>query len=161
MADSLSRAVAKRVSLGTVTVTGAAGTVKTGSTVVNLAKQALPIQGGILGSFNGACVVATVSTAITGAGASVEIMLQGSHDGVAFFNLAPAISSAAVTAPVVSAIVQNKFTVSATDSPSGALGQVTSMNFPGPLPQFIRGAVLNGTAASSAGVVTLEAVVLG
>lgn len=153
MADSLSRAVAKRVSLGTVTVTGAANTVKTGSTVVNLAKQALPIQGGILGSFNGACVVATVSTAITGTTATtnISIMLQGSHDGIAFFNLAPAISAG----------VQNQLSVDATLSPSGAIGQVTSMNFPGPLPQFIRGAVLNGTAASSDGVVTLEAVVLG
>ena len=151
MADSLSRAVAKRVSLGTVTVSLVASTVATSSTVVNLAKQVLSIQGGILGSFDGACVVATVSTAILGSSASVDILLQGSHDGVTFFNLAPAISAG----------VQNKFTVGATVSPSGALAQVTSMNFPGPLPQFIRAATLSASTPPTAGVVTLEAVVLG
>lgn len=153
MADIPSRSVAKRVSLGSLTASAVANTRvdAAASAAVNLAKQALPIQGGIIGSFNGATVVATVTTAITGAGATVDILLQGSHDGTTFFNLAPAISAG----------VQNKFSVGATLSPSGAIGQVTSMSFHGPLPQFIRGSILSGATAPTAGVVSLEAIVLG
>lgn len=153
MADIPSPRIAKRFSLGSLTASTVTDTRvdAAASAKVNLAKQALPIQGGIIGSFNGATVVATVTTAITNAGATVDILLQGSHDGTVFFNLAPAISAG----------VQNKLTVGATKSPSGAVDQVTSMSFHGPLPQFIRGSILSGATAPTGGVVSLEAIVLG
>lgn len=153
MADIPSWKHTQRFSLGEVTASTTNSTLAAGSTVVNLATRSLPIQGGLLGNFGGATVVGTVSTAITGAGGTVEIALQGSHDNSTWFNLPP---SAAATA-------NNKFTVGATvgGQPSGAAAQVTSANFPGPLPQFIRGALLSGSTAPGAGKVTLDVTVIG
>jgi hypothetical protein len=153
MADYPESSIAKRYDLGAITASTTNSTLVAGSTAVNLAKQALPIQGGLLGNFGGATVVGTVTTAITGASGTVEIALQGSHDNVTFFNLLP----------IAPATVMNTFQVGATigGRPSGALAQVTSANFAGPLPQYIRGALLSGSTAPTAGAVTLNVIVHG
>ena len=153
MADTPSWKHTQRFDLGEVTASTTNSALATGSTVVNLATRSLPIQGGLLGNFGGATVVGTVSTAITGAGGTVEIALQGSHDNSTWFNLIP--GAAATT--------QNTFTVGATIAgrPSGALNQVAAAAFCGPLPQYIRGALLSGSTAPGAGKVTLNVIVIG
>lgn len=154
MADYPSSSVTKRLALGTVTAPTVASTVgTTGSTAVNLATQALPIQGGLLGNFGGATVVGTVAVEITGAGGTVEIGLQGSHDNTTWFNIPPSAAAAAV----------NRFTVTSPPAgcPSGLVGQVACANFNGPLPQYIKGSLVAGTVAPGAGTVALNVIVNG
>lgn len=153
MANAPESQIAKRYDLGEITASTTNSTLAAGSTAVNLARQALPIQGGLLGNFGGATVVGTVSTEITGASGTVEIALQGSHDNSTWFNLIP----------VAPATVQNTFQVGATivGRPTGALAQVAAASFAGPLPQYIRGALLSGSTAPSAGKVTLNVIVHG
>lgn len=155
MADIPSPRIAKRVALGSIDTVATNDAVTNGSTVVNLAKQALPVQGGLIGNFAGVTVVGTVTTtAITGLNGTVEIALQGSHDNAAWFNIPPCVAASSV----------NTFTVTGAKSgcPSGAVGQAASANFPGPLPQYIRGALRNGSTAPAAdGRVVLNAIVFG
>lgn len=144
MADYPSSSVAKRVSLGSKTVTSTG----VGSVAyANLATQALPIQNGLLGNFSGALLIAKITTALTGAGGSCTVTLEGAADD-------PTDSDSWFTLSDIGDIV---FDV---DAGTNTLNLRKSLIVPGPLPQYVRAKFTEGGSVT-AGVVAAEVVVHG
>lgn len=161
MADIPSPRIAKRFSLGSAnpTTDGAALSVA----YVNLAKQALPVQGGQIGFFGGALLVVTTG-AFTGGG-SVQIKLQGCVDDPAtaanWFDLGMARFDTLNDPPGAG----NEYTTNTTVlaiSPNTSASAKSSLMVPGPLPQFVRAvSVKTGTINSLASGVSAELVAIG
>lgn len=139
-----SSSIFKRISLGSRTVTDSG----VGSVAyVNLASRALPIQDGLVGNLGGALLVARITTALTGAGGSCTVTLEGAIDD-------PATDASWFTLADVGDIV---FDVNAG---SNTLDLRKSLTVPGPLPQFIRARFTEGGTVT-AGVVLAEVIVHG
>lgn len=164
MADVPSSSITKQVSLGSAlaVTTNAALT-----TPVSLAKQALPIQGGVLGNFGG--LLLEITTSAVTSGDSLNVSVEGS------FANADQLAAGANGAdwfvlPVVQATPASSGTTGPSGSVSGAINYTMGSNAAvkvaaqvlGPLPQYIRLRYLcTGAGAKTATIATAVALVHG
>lgn len=164
MADVPSSSITKQVSLGSaLSVTSTAAL----STPVSLAKQALPIQGGVLGNFGG--LLLEITTSAVTSGDSLVVSIEGSFanaDQIA----AGTTDTDWFTLPVLQATPATSTSTGPSGSASGALsytmGSAAAVKLAallhGPLPQWIRIRYLcTGAGAKTATIATAVALVQG
>lgn len=140
MADVPSSSITKQVSLGSaLSVTGTAAV----TTPVSLAKQALPIQGGVLGNFGGMLLEITTSAVTSGDALNVSVegsfanadQLAAGADGADWFVM-----------PLLQATPATSTTTGPSGGANGAISYTMGSNaavkivahVPGPLPQWVR-----------------------
>jgi len=164
MADVPSSSITKQVSLGSaLSVTSTAAL----TAPVSLAKQALPIQGGIIGNFGGLLLEITTSAVTSGDALNVSVegsfanadQLAAGANGADWFVL-PVLQAA----PASSASTGPSGSVSgAINYTMGAAAAVKVAAFVlGPLPQYIRIRYLaTGAGANTATIATAVALVHG
>lgn len=164
MADVPSSSITKQVSLGSaLSVTSTAAL----STPVSLAKQALPIQGGVLGNFGG--LLLEITTSAVTSGDSLVVSIEGSFanaDQIA----AGTTDTDWFTLPVLQATPATSTSGVPSGSASGTLsytmGSAAAVKLAallhGPLPQWIRIRYLcTGPGAKTATIATAVALVQG
>lgn len=164
MADVPSSSITKQVSLGSaLSVTSTAAL----TTPVSLAKQALPIQGGVLGNFGG--MLLEITTSAVTSGDSLNVSVEGS-----FANADQLAAGANDSDWFVLPVLQATPASSTSTGPSGGAGGAISytmgsnaavkiaVNVPGPLPQWVRIRYLaTGAGAKTATIASAVALVHG
>ena len=164
MADVPSSSITKQVSLGSaLSVTSTAAL----TTPVSLAKQALPIQGGVLGNFGG--MLLEITTSAVTSGDSLNVSVEGS-----FANADQLAAGADGSDWFVLPVLQATPASSTSTGPSGgAAGAISytmgsnaavkiAVNVPGPLPQWVRIRYLaTGAGAKTATIASAVALVHG
>jgi len=164
MAETPSSSVTKQVSLGSaLSVTSTAAL----STPVNLATQALPIQGGKLGNFGG--LLLEITTSAVTSGDVLNVSVEGSFanaDQIA----AGTTDTDWFVLPVLQATPASSTSTGPSGSASGAIaftmGSAAAVKVAalvlGPLPQYVRIRYLcTGAGAKTATIATAVALVHG
>jgi hypothetical protein len=164
MANVPSSSITKQVSLGSaLSVTSTAAL----TTPVNLAKQALPIQGGVIGNFGGMLLEITTSAVTNGDSLNVSVegsfanadQLAAGADGADWFVM-----------PVLQATPASSTSTGPSGGAAGAISYTMGSNaavkiavsVPGPLPQYVRIRYLaTGAGAKTATIASAIALVHG
>lgn len=164
MADVPSSSITKQVSLGSaLSVTSTAAL----TTPVSLAKQALPIQGGVLGNFGG--MLLEITTSAVTSGDALNVSVEGSFanaDQIA----AGTTDTDWFVLPVLQATPASSTSTGPSGSASGAIsytmGSAAAVKVAaivlGPLPQYVRIRYLaTGAGAKTATIASAIALVHG
>ena len=164
MADVPSSSVTKQVSLGSALSVNSTAAL---STPVSLAKQALVLQGGVLGNFGG--LLLEITTSAVTSGDSLVVSVEGSFAN-ANQTAVGTSGSDWFTLPVLQATPASSTSTGPSGSASGAIsftmGSAAAVKLAalvhGPLPQYIRIRYLcTGAGAKTATIATAVALVQG